>query len=169
MRDGDGQDSEARKQDVEEKRKAVAGRHPRVRRAALRVQPAIHGGAQRVRQAGDRDHGHHPAPALGRDDEVCDDREQHEAHKGRDGRDLAEVGQRLRPAVFGQRRGEDHLYKPACATEVISCVSAYGYRPMANMRMMRGVTSASWPAWMSPEALGPTGSPCMAPWNMRSM
>src|SRR5216683_6930720 len=89
--------------------------------------------------------------------------------EGGDGRDLAQVGQGLRPAVGGQRGSERHLYRPAWPTEVISCVSAYGYRPIANIRTINGVTNASWPAWISPDGRWPTGSPYIAPWNMRSM
>src|SRR5207245_3078597 len=169
VRDGDCQDAEAGEEDIEEQREAVAGRHPVVRGAACGVDPAIYGGAQRVGEPRDRDHRHHAAPAFDRDDQVGDDRKEHETRQRDDGSDLTQVGERLRPAVRGQRGNQRHLYSPTWPTEVISCVSAYGYRPMANIRRTSGVISASWPAWMSPEDRGPAGSPYMAPWNMRSM
>ena len=81
----------------------------------------------------------------------------------------AQVGKRLRPRVgeVGSRR--HYLYSPAWPSDVISCVSAFGYQPIANITAIRGARTSTCAARMSDFGTGPIGAPWVTPWNSRSM
>ena len=113
MREGDGQDAQAREEDLEEKREIVACCELVIRIAALRVQPAVDRGSERVREANDRDHGDGTAPTRLRKHKVDDDREQEERDQRHDGGDLPPVGLGLRPRVAQVcARRQGHGWQP---------------------------------------------------------
>ncbi len=171
MRHRDGEDAEDREQDLEEEGKAVAGRVAVVGGAAEAVDPSVPRGAEGVREARSRHHRHDAVASRSRQRELGHDREQHEADERRDGADLAEVVERLRPGVgeVWRARSRDHLASPGCATDVMSAVSTPGARPSANISATSGASSVSWPAWMSSTGDGYGFSAYIAPWNSRSM
>ena len=130
MRERDGEDAEDREQDLEEQREVVAGREPVVRGAALPVDPADR---RRSPSANAKPVtatiATAPPRRLLRQHEVDHDREQQEAGERHDRRDLAEVGERLRPRVVEVRpRGQRAIIARALPGRATSsgCVSTFG-------------------------------------------
>src|SRR5207249_3893437 len=132
------------------------------------VDPPVPRGAQGVGEPRDRDHGHDAGAPRPRQHELGDDREQHEADERRDGADLPEVVERLRPRVaqvrgsvaqrlVGREEEEHHRASPVCATDVIRPVRIPGARPKTEERSRVPVRS-----WIHATIRNSAGT--MIPW-----